>query len=191
MAPLACLAIFPVSRIRERPPTSTVTLCGAGMLVFSDIADFLWLHVHAERSCRDFCLRLRWGRKEARAEMREGRNATDYTTRTAGQAAAGCPTIPQAAAQRHADRLGVEVVTSRKRSGFRSLCRKRLLAQAKAFNNLAIPIRVAAVEIVQQTAALVDHHDQSAPGCMVFYVGLEVRRQVADPLAQKSNLHLW
>jgi hypothetical protein len=38
-----------------------------------------------------------------------------------------------------------------------------LLAQAESFHNLAIPIRVPAIEIVQQPAALVDHHDQSAP----------------------------
>src|SRR5580704_12875968 len=54
MAPLACLAILPVSRIKGRPPTSTVTECGAGVLVFSDIGDFLWLRVRAEPSCRDF-----------------------------------------------------------------------------------------------------------------------------------------
>ena len=65
----------------------------------------------------------------------------------------------------------------------------RLLAQAKTFNNLAVPIRVATVEIVQQTAALIDHHDQTAPGCMVFHVGLEVRGQIADPFAQKSDLN--
>jgi len=65
----------------------------------------------------------------------------------------------------------------------------QLLAQAKTFNNLAVPIRVATVQIVQQAAALIDHHDQTAPGCMVFNVGLEVRRQVADPLAQKCYLY--
>jgi len=64
----------------------------------------------------------------------------------------------------------------------------QLLAQAKAFNNLAVPIRVTTVQIVQQAAALVDHHDQTAPGCMVFNVGLEMRCEVADSLAQKCNL---
>ena len=38
-----------------------------------------------------------------------------------------------------------------------------LLAQTKSFHNLAIPIRVATIQIVQQPPALVDHHDQSAP----------------------------
>src|SRR5580692_11988684 len=49
MAPFACLAIFPVSRMRERPPTSTVTWCGAGAIMFSDMSNyFLWLRVRAE-----------------------------------------------------------------------------------------------------------------------------------------------
>src|SRR5207249_10519759 len=92
------------------------------------------------------------------------------------------------------DRLRVECVTSRERSGYRPDSNEtagRLLAQAKTFNNLAVPIRVAAVEIVQQTTALIDHHDQSAARCMVFHVGLEMRGQIVDPLAKKRDLHFW
>src|SRR5208337_1248813 len=63
----------------------------------------------------------------------------------------------------------------------------QLLAQAKAFNNLVIPIRVSPVEIVQQTTPLIDHHDQAPARCMV----LDVRLQIVDPLAEKCNLHLW
>src|SRR5258705_3693859 len=55
---------------------------------------------------------------------------------------------------------------------------EQLLAQAKAINNLAVPIRVTPVEIVQQPPALVDHHDQTSPGRMGFNVRLEMRRQV-------------
>src|SRR4029077_2527874 len=39
-----------------------------------------------------------------------------------------------------------------------ALFKEQLLAQTKAFDNLAIPIRVTTVEIIQKTAALVDHH---------------------------------
>ena len=85
----------------------------------------------------------------------------------------------------------MEVITSLCVCGRRSNPVERLLAKAKAFNNLAVPIRITAVKIVQQATALVDHHDQTAPGCMVFHVGLEVRRQVADPLAQQCDLHFW
>jgi hypothetical protein len=88
----------------------------------------------------------------------------------------------------------VECVTSNERSRNRPMDIERRgwsLAQAKTFNNLAVPIRVAAVEVVQQTAALIDHHDQPAARCMVLDVGLEVRGQIVDPLAEKRDLHLW
>ena len=64
-----------------------------------------------------------------------------------------------------------------------------LLAQAKAFNNLVIPIRVSPVEIVQQAPPLVHHHDKPTARCMVFHVTLEVRRQVVDAFTQQCNLH--
>jgi hypothetical protein len=37
-----------------------------------------------------------------------------------------------------------------------------LFTQTESFDNLAIPIRVAPVQIVQQSSAPVDHHDQPA-----------------------------
>ena len=41
----------------------------------------------------------------------------------------------------------------------RPLRKSALLAQTESFNNLAIPIWVAAIQIVQQPAALIDHHN--------------------------------
>src|ERR1700730_9472338 len=64
MAPFACFAILPVSRINGRPPTSTVTEYGAGVILFSDIYHFLWLRVRAERSCRDFCPCFSWTKRK-------------------------------------------------------------------------------------------------------------------------------
>ena len=66
-----------------------------------------------------------------------------------------------------------------------------LLAQAKSCHNLAIPIRVATVQIVQQPATLIDHHDQPATRSMIFCVGLEMGREVVDALAQQRDLHFW
>src|SRR6267378_364149 len=60
----------------------------------------------------------------------------------------------------------------------------QLLAQTKAFDNLAIPIRVTTVKVIQQPPALVDHHDQPASRRMVLEVHLKMRRQVVDSLAQ-------
>ena len=66
---------------------------------------------------------------------------------------------------------------------------EQLLAQAKAINNLAVPIRVTPVEIVQQPPTLVNHHNQASARRVVLNVRLEMRRQVVDPLAQKRDLH--
>src|SRR5437016_4598395 len=64
IAPLACFAIFPVSRVSVRPPTSTVTRRGAGVSVFSDMNRFLCLRIRAEhlqaRSRGKRALSLRW-----------------------------------------------------------------------------------------------------------------------------------
>src|SRR5579872_4124024 len=65
-----------------------------------------------------------------------------------------------------------------------------LLAQAKALDNLAIPIRVATVEIVQQATAAVDHHDQSASRSVVLHVRLQMRSEIVNSLAQQGNLNL-
>ena len=86
----------------------------------------------------------------------------------------------------------MEFVTSSESARYCPNCKnskEQLLAQAETVDNLAVPIRVTAVEIVQQAAALIDHHDQSATGCMVLHMGLEVRGQIVDPLAEKRNLH--
>jgi hypothetical protein len=64
-----------------------------------------------------------------------------------------------------------------------------LLAQTESFNNLAIPIRVASIQVIQQTPALVDHHDQTPSRCVIFCVGPQVRGQVVDATAQQCNLH--
>ena len=64
-----------------------------------------------------------------------------------------------------------------------------LLAQTKTFDNLAIPIWVAAVQVVQQPAAPVDHHDQPAARSVIFRVGFEMGGEVVDALAQQRNLH--
>ena len=46
------------------------------------------------------------------------------------------------------------------------------------------------MQIIQQPAALADHHQQSATGAMIFDVLLQMVGQMVDPLGQKSNLHV-
>jgi hypothetical protein len=71
----------------------------------------------------------------------------------------------------------------------RPLREAALLPQTESFHNLAIPIWVATVQIVQQTPPLVDHHDQPAPRRVIFCVGPEMGGEIADALAQQRNLH--
>src|SRR6266852_1481491 len=66
---------------------------------------------------------------------------------------------------------------------------RELFAQTKAFDNLAIPIWVTTIEVIEQPPALVDHHDQPAPRGVVFHVRLQVRGQIVDPLAQQCDLY--
>jgi hypothetical protein len=59
-----------------------------------------------------------------------------------------------------------------------------LLAQTKTFDNLAIPIRVPSIQVVQQPAAPIDHHDQSAARSVILCMGSKMGGEVVDALAQ-------
>src|SRR5260370_27382619 len=107
MAPLACFAIFPVSRIRGRPPTSTVTRCGAGVFIFSDIVSsfgsaFGRQHFHMQGICPCFQLVASTGPRHRCEEKKQGhsrefkKNEPDYTTRNSGATSAGCLTTDSA-----------------------------------------------------------------------------------------------
>ncbi len=77
-------------------------------------------------------------------------------------------------------RKGSEIMLARPRPARAG----QLLAQTKAFDNLAIPIRVTTVKVIQQPPALVDHHDQPASRRMILEMHLKMSRQVVDSLAQ-------
>src|SRR6266849_422318 len=188
MAPLACLAIFPVSRISGRPPTSIVTECGAGVCLFSDICGSSF------DSSSEECTKQAWPAidKEEKKGLFASGNAVER--RSPGETPIG---PPKRAWHDHNQRRQLwcadpeRNLCVREFAGNAAVRSGGLLAQAKAVNNLVIPIRVAAVEIVQQTAALVHHHDEPAARSVVLDVRLQVRRQIVDALAQKRDLHLW
>src|SRR5205807_10147523 len=50
----------------------------------------------------------------------------------------------------------------------------KLLADAKFLDDALIALSIVLFQIVQQTAALADHHEQTAPGGMVLLVVFEV-----------------
>ena len=66
---------------------------------------------------------------------------------------------------------------------------KTLLTDSKFLDYVFITLGVVLFQIVQQTAALADHHEQTAPGGVVLFMRFEELRQFTDPLAQDGNLH--
>jgi hypothetical protein len=46
------------------------------------------------------------------------------------------------------------------------------------------------VQVIEQTAALADHHQQPATGAVVLDVLLQMLRQRIDPFGQESDLHI-
>jgi hypothetical protein len=66
----------------------------------------------------------------------------------------------------------------------------RLLADAKLLNNSLIAFGVGFSEVVEQAATLAHHHEKTAPGGMIFLMGFEMFRQLANPSAQDGNLNL-
>jgi hypothetical protein len=67
---------------------------------------------------------------------------------------------------------------------------KRLFPQLELFRDRLVPARVRAMEIIQQAAALADHHEQSTAGTMVLLVLLQVLGEVVDPLREQRDLHV-
>ena len=56
--------------------------------------------------------------------------------------------------------------------------------------NRLIARQVGLMEIIQQTTALRDHFQQTAPGTVVLDVLLQMLGQVINSLGQKSRLHV-
>src|SRR3954462_3379237 len=67
---------------------------------------------------------------------------------------------------------------------------RRLLADAQPFDQLLVPAGVLALEVVEQPAPLADELEQPAPRVVVLLVGLEVLRELVDPLREQGHLHL-
>src|SRR5690606_3910136 len=62
--------------------------------------------------------------------------------------------------------------------------------QTEPSDQAFVAARVLLAQIVEQTAALAYHNQQAAARVNVLLVGLQVPREVADPLAQDRHLYL-
>jgi hypothetical protein len=66
---------------------------------------------------------------------------------------------------------------------------QQLLADAELPNDRLIPLGIVFLEVVEQATALADQHEKSAARAVVFLVRFEVLRQLADALAEQSDLN--
>lgn len=65
-----------------------------------------------------------------------------------------------------------------------------LLLQTELFNNGAIALFVARLQIFQMSAAVGDHLQKAAARVLVFQMFLQMRRKFFNALAQNGNLDL-
>jgi len=64
-----------------------------------------------------------------------------------------------------------------------------LLADAERLDDGAIALDVFGLQIVQETAALADQHQEATTRVMILHVGLEVLGEIRDPFREESDLH--
>src|ERR1035438_7963360 len=63
-----------------------------------------------------------------------------------------------------------------------------LLADAEFGNDRLVPLGIVFLEVVEQATALANQHEKPAARAVVFLVRLEVLRQLANALAEQSDL---
>jgi hypothetical protein len=68
--------------------------------------------------------------------------------------------------------------------------KKGSVAKLELLSDRLITRHVRMMEIIQQSAALSDHDQQSAAGAVVFDIFLQMFGQMVDALGQKSDLHV-
>src|SRR5574341_2369388 len=69
-------------------------------------------------------------------------------------------------------------------------CGFRLLADTQPVDQLGVPFRVLALEVIQQASPLSDEFQEPAARMVILCVNLEMFREVTDPLAEDRNLNL-
>ena len=72
----------------------------------------------------------------------------------------------------------------------KEMSRKLLVAQFQLFRNGLVAAQILALEVIQKAPALADHHEQPAARAVVFFVGLQMLRQMIDALRQQRDLHI-
>jgi hypothetical protein len=66
---------------------------------------------------------------------------------------------------------------------------ERLLTELQRRDDLAVPVHVGPLEIVEKLATLTNEHEKAAARVVILLVDLEMIREVLDALTQERNLN--
>jgi len=64
------------------------------------------------------------------------------------------------------------------------------MAQLELFGDRLVTAQVGVLQVIQQAAALADHHQQTAAGAMILHIALQMLGQMVDPLREQRDLHI-
>jgi len=64
------------------------------------------------------------------------------------------------------------------------------MAKFELLSDRLIAAEVGALQVIEQAAALADHHQQTATGAVILLVALQMLGQVVDALRQQGDLHV-
>src|SRR5699024_6133429 len=65
----------------------------------------------------------------------------------------------------------------------------KLTAQTEFADQRLVALAVAALEVIEQLAPLVDHFQQTTAGMMIRLVGFEMGAQLRDAFGEQGHLH--
>jgi hypothetical protein len=64
-----------------------------------------------------------------------------------------------------------------------------LIPQAQFLDDLAVIVDISALQVVEQTATLSDHLEESTTTVVILFVSAEMVRQIVDALREQRNLN--
>jgi hypothetical protein len=66
----------------------------------------------------------------------------------------------------------------------------KLFAQLQFFRDVLITTQINVLQIIEQATALADHYQQPATRAVIFFVRLQMFRQMVDAMREQRNLHV-
>jgi hypothetical protein len=72
-----------------------------------------------------------------------------------------------------------------------SAAARPLAANTQTLNQGFVPLRISAFQVIKQPASARNHRKKPAPAVVIFFVRLEMLRQLQNLLTQDRYLYLW